>query len=385
MRRLVIAVVAIMSVAVGVSATYAAGVLQVTPKVYPISCAAGTYFQTLNGRLSSSTNLRSWTAIGGVGPILNALAYSPTHHYLYGIEAAGTSNNILVQVNSRGSSSVLGLVAGLPAVYHYNGGDIDSATDTYYVSPGSTKLYAIDLATRTAAPVVVPARVSLGYDFVVQQGWLWSVTRGGLTGFSLTTGATKMFTIPTSDLGDEPGSMWSDLAGDGLSFRWDNTGKTFLATGLRSTSVTYTSVGTTNVQGKDNDGATCNAATSPGPDTAPVLQISGSSLVGLGPGKLLRVDLTLTNTYASPITVWPRVIKIALADSSASCPATTNFVVDQGVAVAFTVPASSTKTLAQLGVPPVDWPLFSMVDTAANQNACLGTTVTATYYVRYYG
>lgn len=393
MRRLILSVAILASVVVGVSATYAATAVPThaaprtaSPRNDPFSCSAGLFFQTLNGQLSTSTNLLTWTHVGAAGTLVDALAYSPSTHYLYGIDkATGSDTNDLVQINSHGTVTVIGAISGLPRSYHYNGGDIDSATDTYYVSPGNTKLYAINIGTLTAAPVAVPARVSIGYDLVIQQGWLWSVTRGGVTGFSLTTGATKAFSLPSGDLGDEPGSMWSDVSGDGLYFRWDNTGKTYHIVGLRSTGLTITYVGATAIHGKVNDGATCNAATSPGPDTAPVLGISGSSTAGLGPGKLVRVDLTLTNSYASPVTVWPRVIKISLSDSSSSCPAATNFVVDQGVTVAVTVPANSTKTLAQLGIPSADWPLLSMVDTATNQNACLGTTVTATYLVRYYG
>lgn len=398
MRRLLISLVAVATVAVGLSAAYAAGAMpwhavaapaaphRVAPRQNTFSCTTGSFFQTVNGRLSTSTNLTTWHTVGSAQATVDALAYSPASQYLYAIEvSSGVYPDQLVQINSHGNETVLGSITGLPLTNHYNGGDIDSATNTFYVSPGGTKLYAINLSTLTAAPVAVPARVTLGDDFIVQQEWLWSVTRTGVSGFSLVTGATKSFNLPGADLGDVVGAMWSDVAGDGLYFRWDNTGRTFHATGLRATGLTVHAVGTTPVAGKTNDGATCNAVTSPGPDTAPVLGVSGSSLTGLGPGKLLRVDLSLTNTYPSPVTVWPRVIKITLTDSSSSCPASSNFAVDQGVSVAFTVPANSTKTLAQLGIPTADWPLLTMLDTAQNQNACLGTTLTANYYIRYYG
>jgi hypothetical protein len=280
---------------------------------------------------------------------------------------------------------VLGTVAGLSKQVHWVAGDIDAATGTYYVESGPTHLFAINIGAMTAAPVAVPARVTLGNDLIVQQEWIWSVDQHVIDGFSLTTGATKEFQIPLTLQEDAAGSMWSDLAGDALYFRWDATGKVYKVAGLRTDATTFSLVATVPTHQKTNDGATCNAATSVMPDSAPVLQITGNVTNAFTPGALRRVNLTFTNTYPTPVTVWPRVIKIALTDSSSSCPAAANFVIYQGLSVAVTVPGSATKSLTQLGVPTTDWPDLSMLDRSVNQDACEGTTVTIHYYVRYYG
>jgi hypothetical protein len=43
------------------------------------------------------------------------------------------------------------------------------------------------------------------------------------------------------------------------------------------------------------------------------------------------------------------------------------------------VPASSTRTLAELGVPAAQWPQISIIDLPTNQDGCRTASVTLAY------
>jgi hypothetical protein len=63
--------------------------------------------------------------------------------------------------------------------------------------------------------------------------------------------------------------------------------------------------------------------------------------------------------------------------SAADCAAA-NFTVAQQLAATPTVPASSTKSLQDLGVPQANWPQLQMSG-SANQNSCQNATVNLGY------
>jgi hypothetical protein len=359
----------------------------VSPRASQVwSCSTGSFFLDINGALRTSANLSTWKKVGRAGDPLNALAYSPDTHGLYGLDVkTGANLDKLVQLSKSGAQTVLGPITGLPAQLNWNGADIDPATGIYYVSTAGSNLYAVNLLTRVAHRVLVPSPASLGYDIVIQQGWVWSVTPQLINGFSLTTGATKQFLVPGNPHSTTAGSIWADALGDGLYYRWDATGVSWHVTGLRTPSLTFTQLGTVLPKGSANDGATCSAAATPSPDTAPALTVSGDPTGSFVPGAVRKINLTISNSYGETINLDPKVIKVALADSSTACPAFANFTVPHGLTVAVSIPANSTVTLASLGVPSADWPVVQMLETYVNQDACEGTTLTVTYSVRYSG
>jgi hypothetical protein len=109
--------------------------------------------------------------------------------------------------------------------------------------------------------------------------------------------------------------------------------------------------------------------------------VSGNLTALLYPGTSQVLDLVFTNPNSSPITVAANGVNIALSTSRAGCPASTNFSVDRGLTTSVTVPANSTDSLAQLGVPTTDWPVIGMTETHTNQDACEGAALTLTYSV----
>jgi hypothetical protein len=107
-------------------------------------------------------------------------------------------------------------------------------------------------------------------------------------------------------------------------------------------------------------------------------RIAGDAVGSVYPGgSSVPIDLAVTNTGSSAITVTSVAVKIAGA-SNAGCD-TSNFSIASQLAASVSVPAGSTVSLSQAGVPSTQWPQIAMLDTAANQDACRGAAIDLAY------
>ncbi len=107
--------------------------------------------------------------------------------------------------------------------------------------------------------------------------------------------------------------------------------------------------------------------------------IAGSPLAGvlLYPGgPAVPINLVFTNPNTSPIMV--QSVTVSVTGTSAAGCGPANFTVAQQLTATPTVPASSTESLQDLGVPQSQWPQLQMVDTG-NQDACKNATVNLSY------
>jgi hypothetical protein len=96
---------------------------------------------------------------------------------------------------------------------------------------------------------------------------------------------------------------------------------------------------------------------------------------GAGPQKL---DLVLVNPNRLPLTLTGG-ITVTFAGTVPGC-SLSNFKVTHGMTAGSVVmPARSSETLTQLGVPQTQWPLVSMLTTTTTQNACQGASLTLKY------
>jgi hypothetical protein len=93
-------------------------------------------------------------------------------------------------------------------------------------------------------------------------------------------------------------------------------------------------------------------------------------------GPAVPINLVFTNPNASPITIQSATVSVT-GTSVGGC-AGANFSVSQQLSATPTVPASSTKSLQDLGVPQGNWPKLQMVG-SGNQNACQNATVNLGY------
>lgn len=114
----------------------------------------------------------SYTSLGTGSP-RNGIGYNTTDNYIYGMEWSGGSGNELIRVGADGSSVNLGVVNGLP-VANYNNGVISPTGDYYVISPGTTAMYRIDLATRQATPITLSRAITV-LDIAWYQGALWGI------------------------------------------------------------------------------------------------------------------------------------------------------------------------------------------------------------------
>jgi hypothetical protein len=130
------------------------------------------------------------------------------------------------------------------------------------------------------------------------------------------------------------------------------------------------------------------ARSTPGGGTAPVaipqFSISGNAPTPLEPGVPEGIDLRITNPNTLPVVISSMsasVQSVSAPRATPTLPCTLgDFSMQQYVGpLPLTVPASSTTTLAQLGIPSAQWPQVSIIDRPTNQDGCQGATVTFAY------
>lgn len=130
------------------------------------------------------------------------------------------------------------------------------------------------------------------------------------------------------------------------------------------------------------------AGPSPGGGTGPVaipqVSITGNPGAPLEPGVAQGIDLQLTNANTLPVAISglaASVRSISAPRATASLPCSLSDFSMQQYSGTFplTVPASSTRSLAQLGVQPAFWPQVSIINRPTDQDGCQGATVTLAY------
>jgi len=109
--------------------------------------------------------------------------------------------------------------------------------------------------------------------------------------------------------------------------------------------------------------------------------IAGNATTTLYPGVASPINLVFTNPNSVPITVTTVTASITGTSDNTNCPAGTNFAIGQQLSpsAVVVVPANSTKSLSDLGVPQAQWPTIAMVETHTNQNACANKSVSLNY------
>jgi hypothetical protein len=111
---------------------------------------------------------------------------------------------------------------------------------------------------------------------------------------------------------------------------------------------------------------------------AQAFTIAGSLDRTLAPDVTGYLNLALTNSNNQPMSITNLTVTISGTNKPAC--ATSNFAVTQfSGAYTFSVPANSTKTLTQLGIPQSAWPKIKMINLSTNQDACKSTNLSLSY------
>jgi hypothetical protein len=139
--------------------------------------------------------------------------------------------------------------------------------------------------------------------------------------------------------------------------------------------------------GTTGPGTTGPGTTGPGtgqPTGGQPFVIAGNVDGPLQLGELRPIDLQITNPNASPLVVNSLTASVGsisapLATPSLPCTLSDFSVQAFSGSLPLTVPASSTRTLAELGVPAAQWPQISIIDLPTNQDGCRTASVTLAY------
>ncbi len=120
------------------------------------------------------------------------------------------------------------------------------------------------------------------------------------------------------------------------------------------------------------------------------IRVNGGFTIGGNAGNLFYpgtsepLDLIITNPFKFAITVLTVSVTVAPVPArngvpDPACPAVTNLLVTRPLGATLTVPALSTKSLSDLGVPQARWPVLTMPNLPTNQDACEGATFSLLY------
>lgn len=122
-------------------------------------------------------------------------------------------------------------------------------------------------------------------------------------------------------------------------------------------------------------------ARSNGSPTAAVsgFRINGSARDAFYPGMSHPVDVVFSNPNRVPLLVRDVRVSVDPATSRPGCQGSSVLRVVHGLLRAVMVPAGSTRSLSQLGVPSADWPWLAMPDLGADEDQCQGATFTLHY------
>ena len=96
------------------------------------------------------------------------------------------------------------------------------------------------------------------------------------------------------------------------------------------------------------------------------------------------IDLQITNPNTSPLVITDLIASVSAVSAPQATPSLPCTVGDFSVQafsgpLPLTVPASSTRSLAELGVPTAQWPQISIIDLPTNQDGCRGASLTLAY------
>lgn len=115
------------------------------------------------------------------------------------------------------------------------------------------------------------------------------------------------------------------------------------------------------------------------PQTYDDFPISGTPDRVLAPGSEPgAIDLALTNPFNASMTVTALSTSVTATDQP-GCAVSNYAVTGYSGPLPLTVPANSTRTLSQLGVPRAQWPKVGMLNLPVNQDACKGAVVELAY------
>jgi hypothetical protein len=118
--------------------------------------------------------------------------------------------------------------------------------------------------------------------------------------------------------------------------------------------------------------------------SSPPFTLAGDITTPLEPGVSEPLDLRITNPNPAPLIVTLAAVTVqgvtAPRASTALPCGPANFGITQLAGyLPLTIPASKTRSLSQLGIPPGSWPQVALLDLPINQDGCQGALLALAY------
>ncbi len=141
--------------------------------------------------------------------------------------------------------------------------------------------------------------------------------------------------------------------------------------------VQRTTVVTLTIGGDGGTGSTTAVA-------LPNYQLTGTAVDPLWPGIPGAIDLTVTNPNPLPLSFTNLTVSITAITAPRATPllpcSSADFSVQQySGPYPVVVPASSTASLQELGIPTAAWPQAAIIDLPTDQDGCQGASLTLAY------
>lgn len=119
-------------------------------------------------------------------------------------------------------------------------------------------------------------------------------------------------------------------------------------------------------------------------DSSASFTIGGNPAQAISPGAGAPLNLRLTNPHTTPLSVTDlrvKVQKVNAPNADLTHPCTMgDFAVKQNLSHhKITLPARSTRTLNNLGIPAAMWPQLRMLDLGVDQDGCKAASLTLSY------
>ncbi len=135
--------------------------------------------------------------------------------------------------------------------------------------------------------------------------------------------------------------------------------------------------------GRDTDSISGGARAAVQPALV-AFNIAGDASGLIGPGVSVPIDVTVTNSHETAMTVSAlrlvvRAVDAPGADVAHPCGVDDFDVVQVANDREIVVPPGATSTLSGLGIPPASWPQVGMRNRAVNQDGCKGVSLTLGY------
>ncbi len=241
-----------------------------TAQAAPFTCS-NQFFQVINGTikvLNPANGTYSNVGSGSTGSLItNAIGYNSMDNYIYGwqeVDPFDSGTQGLVRIEDDGTTTALGVPAGVPTPASYVAGDFDTSGFLYIIRSTTNELYKINVSNQTSTMITLDSVPNLN-EIVYVGGLFYSVAGTNLYVIDPANGTVTTKALAITPDPNNPSSVYgAGWASDTtrLFFSRNSDGKIFEISGYAGVSPVATPV-LNGETASGNDGASCILAHTP--------------------------------------------------------------------------------------------------------------------------